>query len=333
MPASYKVPQDVEAEDKLLGPFSFRQFIFLMVAVMSAAAAWALWMLWIPLAIIPVPLFIVFGALALPLRKDQPMEVYLMAVLSFLLKPKKRLWRADGVETMVEVVAPKTVEEHLTKGYNQAEVQQRLSYLANLVDSHGWSVRGVPGAAEAASMYDETLTAADILDDNSEQAKNFDTLIDQTNAQRRQAAIEQMHKTQNQATQTAAPGVSVPSPYDSLPGHEAPASQSYTPQLEHQSSAPDTDDTTIPSLTINPYPTMRQSVIHPAGEAPVEPHTQAVPTQQPESTTSETPISPAIIDLANNHKDLSVETIQREADRIKKAEEEKQANEVVISLR
>ena len=30
--AQYKVPQDVEAEDKLLGPFTFRQFIYLMIA-------------------------------------------------------------------------------------------------------------------------------------------------------------------------------------------------------------------------------------------------------------------------------------------------------------
>ena len=30
--ATYKVPQDVEAEDKLLGPFTFRQFIYLLIA-------------------------------------------------------------------------------------------------------------------------------------------------------------------------------------------------------------------------------------------------------------------------------------------------------------
>ena len=29
--AQYKVPQDVEAEDKLLGPFTFRQFVYLMI--------------------------------------------------------------------------------------------------------------------------------------------------------------------------------------------------------------------------------------------------------------------------------------------------------------
>ena len=29
--AVYKVPQDVEADDKLIGPFSFRQFIYLLI--------------------------------------------------------------------------------------------------------------------------------------------------------------------------------------------------------------------------------------------------------------------------------------------------------------
>ena len=30
--AQYKVPQDVEADDKLIGPFSFRQFVYLLIA-------------------------------------------------------------------------------------------------------------------------------------------------------------------------------------------------------------------------------------------------------------------------------------------------------------
>ena len=49
----YKVPQDVEAEDKLLGPFSFKQFIFLMISVVGFALAYALAMVVLPLGIIP----------------------------------------------------------------------------------------------------------------------------------------------------------------------------------------------------------------------------------------------------------------------------------------
>jgi hypothetical protein len=40
--AVYKVPQDVEAEDKLIGPFSFRQFIYLIVAALGIFLSWAL---------------------------------------------------------------------------------------------------------------------------------------------------------------------------------------------------------------------------------------------------------------------------------------------------
>src|SRR5690349_6970336 len=91
--AVYKVPQDVEAEDKLIGPFSFRQFIYLIIVAISIAIAWGLSRLLLPLAIIPLPLILFFGALALPLKKDQPMEIYLAAVVSFYLKPRKRLWQ------------------------------------------------------------------------------------------------------------------------------------------------------------------------------------------------------------------------------------------------
>ena len=40
--AVYKVPQDVEADDKLIGPFGFRQFIYLLMVAGLIALAWAL---------------------------------------------------------------------------------------------------------------------------------------------------------------------------------------------------------------------------------------------------------------------------------------------------
>ena len=74
--AQYKVPQDVEADDKLLGPFSFRQFVYLLIAGGLIALAIGLFQLFPLLVIIPLPFVLFFGALALPLRKDQPMETY-----------------------------------------------------------------------------------------------------------------------------------------------------------------------------------------------------------------------------------------------------------------
>ena len=102
--AQYKVPQDVEAEDKLLGPFTFRQFIYLIIAAGSIALAWGLFQLFPFLALIPVPFIIFFAILALPLRKDQPMETYLAAVVSFYIKPRKR---PSKQKNLVRVTLPR----------------------------------------------------------------------------------------------------------------------------------------------------------------------------------------------------------------------------------
>ena len=303
----YKVPQDVEAEDKLLGPFSFRQFVFLIIAVIGIAIAYGLSTILLPLAIIPVPIILFFGALALPLKKDQPMEVYLAAVISFMLKPKKRLWQPDGIERLVEVIAPKVEEKTYGNNYDQAEVQRRLSYLANLVDSQGWSIRGVnnPNSSMRADLFNEGQAANDILDENSTTAQNINHLINQSDVRRRQEVIQKM-----QTGQSATP----------------PPTQ--TPQLS-QSSQPDNPAPDTP-LQMNPYPTMRQSVLNPvSGRPAANTSAQTQPTTTPQTSVNEVP--PAIIELANN-RDLSIETIAREANRIQQ-ENKLSDEEVVISLR
>ncbi len=62
--ATYKVPQDVEADDKLLGPFSFRQFVYLIIVAASIGIAWILAQIFIGLIIIPMPFIIFFWRLS-----------------------------------------------------------------------------------------------------------------------------------------------------------------------------------------------------------------------------------------------------------------------------
>ena len=101
--AQYKVPQDVEADDKLLGPFSFRQFVYLLIAGGLIALAVGLFQIFPVLAIIPVPPILLFAALALPLKKDQPMETYLAAIVSYYLKPHTRLWTSGQRESTIQI--------------------------------------------------------------------------------------------------------------------------------------------------------------------------------------------------------------------------------------
>lgn len=316
--AVYKVPQDVEADDKLLGPFSFRQFIYLIIVAVSIGMAWGLGQLFVPLAILPLPFILFFGALALPLKKDQPMEIYLAALVSFYLKPRKRLWDPDGQQALVEITVPKVVESHRTKDLSQDEAERRLSYLANIVDSQGWAVRGVtaPNSSLNTDVFYEAQQAEDILDDSTRTAHQIESQLDQSSNRHREELIAKMRQPQP-STPVAPP---IQDPYASL---------NPQPQTQQQPNPQD------PQVTFNPYPSMQQSVIQPLSEAPV-PSAQAPAPSQAQSlpntpqTTSPVMPSPDIINLANN-PDLSIETISREANRIKQ-KEGLPSDEVVISL-
>jgi len=274
--STYKVPQDVEAEDKLLGPFTFRQFIYLIIVAVAIALAWGLAQILLPLAILPLPIILFFGALALPLRKDQPMEIYMAAVVSYFLRPKKRLWQADGVETPIEITVPKIPEVQLSKDISPTEAVERLGFLANVIDSEGWSIRGPgsrpPSVAMASDIYAEASNVVDMLDPQTSLATNIDNMMDKQDAEHRRYLMEQFRQ------------------------------QASRPLAENAGYLQQEVPTTTPEY--NPYPTeIKQAIVQ-----PLDPNYQY-------QNTSEQQVSPAIMNLATN-SDLSVETLAREANRV-----------------
>ncbi len=329
--ANYKVPQDVEADDKIIGPFSFRQFIYLIIVALAGGLTWVLGKVFLPLAIIPMPIVIFFGALALPLRKDQPMEIFLAAMVSFYLKPHKRLWDPDGVDSLIEITAPKTPEVQRVKDITQDEAQRRLKYLSEIVDSKGWAVRGIGTEPENSAMTSDAYFAAqqteDILDDDSTITKMIDSKIDKSNSERKSAMAK----------------VIAGQPTDYFNG----------PVAEPETAPDQTiDSVNLEPIDYNPYPDIQQSVIQPLDEvASATPPTPAVsvtaatqtvedinpidnsddlqPSQKTPTTSAKAP-SADIINLATND-DLSIATIAREANRI---HEKQDLNDgVVISWR
>jgi len=358
--AAYKVPQDVEAEDKLIGPFSFKQFIYLMVVAIGLGLAWFMSQIFIGLIVVPLPIIIFFGALALPLRKDQPMEIYLAAMVKFFLKPKKRMWEPEGQFNHVTITAPKVEERQLTKSYGRDEAGQRLSYLSQVIDSQGWSTRGEhdgPATSLNDAVSQEAAEAEDVFDESGQASRGFGSLIEEQEQIRHQQAMQTFK--QGLQSEPQAP-----------PAAPSPPLTPATAQDYVHFPVKATDDNPVP--VFNPYPTMHQHVVSPqsqpaqpsASPAAVAPAPSSLPPSlptlptpqsspqppapalsgqqsnpqlpvtssqtQPPQDTSTTPTSPDIMRLANNN-DLSISAIAREAHRIE--EKDNNDNEVVVSLR
>ncbi len=321
--ASYKVAQDVEADDKLLGPFTFRQMIYLGIVAMAGGVAYGLWQLLPPLVVIPIPIIIFFSALALPLRKDQPMETYLAAIISYYLKPRKRMWVPDGIESLVQITAPHIKEESRIKDLGDTETERRLAYLATLVDTGGWAIRNVYDTSNTATpmnddIYNEAQQVEDPLDSGSTVGQSFNRMIDQSDTNRREQVIQRMHQPVN-------PVIEQP---PATPLQMAAAPQAIYP--EPVASSPTMQTQQI----IDPYATYTQaSQTYTA--PPVQDDSAVTPSAQATTNNTDTSVSdlsPDIMELANN-RDLSIETMQHEAHRIHQKKQQLDEGEVLISLR
>ncbi|MBQ3469463.1 PrgI family protein [Candidatus Saccharibacteria bacterium] len=196
--AQYKVPQDVEADDKLLGPFTFRQFVYLMVMGGFIGVAFALFQIFPLLALLAVPFIIFFAVLALPLKKDQPMETYLAAIVSYHLKPNRRFWNPGQRESTIEITAPKKVEQPRARDITEEEAGNRLSFLANVIDTEGYAVRGdINNAPLREQFLAEANATPDIMDANSSPVIN-QMLAKQQNS-RHDELVNQMRQAINRA--------------------------------------------------------------------------------------------------------------------------------------
>lgn len=90
----FQVPQFIETEDKIVGPLSIRQFVYIVAAagvstmLYFSVPAW----LWLTLS---VPILGIGGALAFAKINGRPFAKFLFATLSFYWKPQTYVWQPE----------------------------------------------------------------------------------------------------------------------------------------------------------------------------------------------------------------------------------------------
>jgi hypothetical protein len=355
--ATYKVLQDIEAEDHILGPLSLRQFIYGLITafclylsflVFTKGAAF--------LMVIFLPPALFFGFLAFPFGRDQPTEVWALAKLRFFVMPRKRIWDQTGIKELVTINAPKRIEHSYTDGLSQHEVKSRLKALANTIDSRGWAVKNVnvnmyrpptmerPSSSErlidinnipqAVPEYD-VQPSDDILDETSNPVAQQVNQMMGANAQaRRQQLINELN-TPGQAKQQAPADywfLNQPATPPQVPDGNATFAKPQVVLPGQDSSPAAGDDMELSAQLKQSSPNMSVATNHlrtiqPAGKNTGAPQPVASETQS--TTTSGSTPDPAILELANNN-DFNVSTLARQA---KKAKGEDSDGEVVVPLR
>jgi hypothetical protein len=304
--ARYKLIQDVEAEDHILGPLTLRQFIFALVSAFLlyidfflATKGLALFLI----IFLPPTLFTVF--FAIPFGRDQPTEIWALAKIRFLFLPRKRIWSQLGIKELVTINVPKKLEKIFTDGLSQDEVRSHLSALANTLDTRGWALkhssleeRNNPGdrlvefaAAPVEPGFDLDPDEDFLETSKGKVAQNFATLIDDVATERRQKLVDNLNSSSRAAEPTKQEWFEEEKTSGALPQVRNGASEAYDSNM--------------------------RTLITSQKEAPAA--------ETPEVTQVS---DPGILNLAHNN-DLNVSTLAREAS---KGSQGIAGNEVVVSL-
>lgn len=88
----YKVPQNIDIEDKLIGPLTMLQFVYLLLGMGVAYASWRVgWLIFVIFGL-PVALFTL--ALLFVKIQGQPFGRFLVSLIQYYRQPQKRIWHS-----------------------------------------------------------------------------------------------------------------------------------------------------------------------------------------------------------------------------------------------
>lgn len=285
--ATHKIPQDVEAEDKLLGPLSLKQFIFVILGigfgyltfVFATKIHFLLAIIWIP----PMAFFLILG---LYQRKDQPAEVFLASALRFYFKPRTRKWDQDGYQERVIITAPPKIERQYTKNFTGAEASSRLSGLSRMMDTRGWASR-----LQSQSEWQNPALATAAASSRIAQPVDIDHLGGGVNPQLYMQPVDMMDEATSVVAHDLQTKISV-TQSDTRRQAMAVVEQA---RQESQQAADNTPEP-VAAVRHDPFPkAMHQRVVQPLADQPRTPQPPLAPTPQAsDQPKSDTPAPPTV---------------------------------------
>lgn len=141
----FKVPQDVQREDTIVGPLTFKQLIICAIGGGLTYAIYTIltkgghtWPVWIIPVLIGASLTISFAFVSV---HDMTFMRYILSLFVFHFLPKQRVWVKGSAEVPAfyeETKVQKNTDE-ADKRTKQEETMKKLDSLVQILDKQGMS--------------------------------------------------------------------------------------------------------------------------------------------------------------------------------------------------
>jgi hypothetical protein len=127
----FNVPQYIDVEDKIAGPFTAKQVGWMIACGGVLFILYSIFEL-IPFVILAIPIVLLFAALAFYKPNGQPFIRFLMHAVLFLFRPKIAVWERPVRQMMPKKEAP--IAE-MPKDERKKVTITDLNEIARMVDS------------------------------------------------------------------------------------------------------------------------------------------------------------------------------------------------------
>ncbi|MDP2587194.1 MAG: PrgI family protein [bacterium] len=124
----FSVPQFVDVRDKIFGPLTLQQFLYIVGAVGLGLVEY--FTLSVPVfVILVIPTAAFFGAMAFYQINGRPFYFFLINGLNFLVSPTNRLWKRDPLLPKIKTGDSEEHSEKIQRGDLRKEGLDRLSHI------------------------------------------------------------------------------------------------------------------------------------------------------------------------------------------------------------
>ncbi len=133
----YRVPQNIDMEDKIIGPLTMAQFVFVLLGGMLIYIDFVALFTSLPIVfwVTAIPIFLLTLAFGFGKVQDQPFPKFLVSVLLYLTRPKSRIWQKDPAISHLAVVTKTATTPEQSSVRGDSLGRHDVRSLASILDT------------------------------------------------------------------------------------------------------------------------------------------------------------------------------------------------------